>query len=57
MIKSGKTLMICAALSVAQSGFSGAIHVGVDAPGWKVDRSVGPSPRPWLRQKKGRGAQ
>ena len=57
MMKTGRKIILLASMAAMHSGVSQALSTGLTVHGWNVARSVGASPRPWLRQKKGRGAQ
>ena len=56
-MKTGRNIILLASMAAMHSGVSQALTAGLTVHGWNAARSVGASPRPWLRQKKGRSVQ
>ena len=58
MMKTGKTIILTSARGLAMFCARSAIQRSGSALSWFVSEAVvAPVPKPWLRQKKGRGAQ
>jgi len=55
-MKTGRNVLLIASLAWANGGLSQSLLGAARAvDGWHIGRSVASTPRPWLRQKKGRG--
>lgn len=58
MMKTGKTIILVSAHSLAMFGADSPLMRAESALSWVVPKDVcATSPKPWLRQKKGRGAE